>query len=247
MLKEKQTKPLSGILEISAFVTFGLIVFLCGLSLSLKLPFFALLAQIKESYFFPFVNSAIVGDINGVSFHIYVCGAIGLFSLLAIFIRFISVYRQRRPFSFKDHSQLIPQITCIVLIWLVILQTINRVQLFRKELKLFGGQSIEAKQSFIHLPYEFANYSVGQLSGRHRCGFITDMDITRDPDMPRYRQLAYFLFPTIDIRDVYKDRPIDCMVISRKNAAQHIPEGFEIKGVFNPSNILAVKKNPHDI
>jgi len=245
MPKEKQTIPLAGFLEISAFVAFGLAVFLLGLSFSLQIPLPTLLSQIKESYVFPYVNSATVDEIKGVPLHYYVYSFTIFISLSALFICFLFSHRQNKPFSFKEHGRLFPQITTVMLICLASIQTVNRAQIFYAEINVFSGLSTKAKEAFIHPAHDFAQYCVDVLPGRHRCEFITDVDLTINRYLFYQRQLAYFLFPVIDIRDIYYDKPVDCLIIVKKNADQNVPQGFEIRGLLDSHHVIAVRKDSY--
>jgi hypothetical protein len=228
------------------YVTVGLLALLFFLSWNLKIPLFSLLSQINDSYLFLNKNTVKVGNVGGINFHVYVYKGVILLSGLALIKEIFVSYHRKTRFSFKTNCLLLPHITFMVLLWLVLLQTVNRTQVFIREFKLFAGKPLETNQAFMHTwVFDFAHYSQAIFPGQHRCKLETDKNLNADPFMFQHRQLAYFLYPTIDLRDACPDRPVDCLIIWKQDAVHKVPEGFEIKAAMDLEHVLAVKK-PND-
>ena len=101
-------------------------------------------------------------------------------------------------------------------------------------------QVVNSPQNF---PYTCAQYCKSMSPKRHRGLFLTDLDLTKGDYMLWHRKLAYYLYPTIDIR-IDQKSPIDSIILFYKKDSQKvIPEGFQVIGALTSDCFFAVKKD----
>jgi len=217
-------------------------IFILSLSLQLDISIITLLSKIIKSYYFPFIHSAKIGSIANRSFHIYAYGCL-VFMILTNFLVQFFLNRSKRRVSGSFYHMI--TMICFTFAFLIIsLQTVNHWEIFALERNLFAHKSVDEKNKFIQKePYRVASYFKKIYSGKHRGKFITDMDILREPHMGKHRKFSYYLYPTIDIRNINTHFPVDCIVFfSKKNAEKYIPDDFILQGAYDSSNVLAVNK-----
>ena len=217
------------------------------LSFSLRTAFFPLTNQIIRCYRFPFVNSNTVGEIDGINLNLYLFG----FCFFAGSVLVLWRYAKNRFLHLKGllaSLKIYPMVGLVVLGCAAGMQTLNHVSIFANEWALFQGKSEEEKLSFIHKgPYGFALFCKSLVDDDCRGIFETDLNINRDPGMEKHRKLAYFLYPEIDIRHIGLERPTECLIVFRKkDPLGAIPADFRLKGIFNETCLLAVRKNGND-
>lgn len=141
------------------------------------------------------------------------------------------------------HSTALPLVFTLFFLF-TILQTIGLVNDAQKEFRIYAGKSIEEKYVAItgKQIYLFVRYCRQTLPGFHNARLLTDMDLSKDPGMITHRVLAYFLYP-IDIRNI-RNGPVDSLILfANRNAIANVPEDFEIRGIFDQSSVVAVKRN----
>ena len=200
-----------------------------------------IIQTIKQGYDFPFILSYPAGKVGGVHIH--------LFFMLVVFATAIVVIVINKVFCKKKLLDLntyhcIPAISLIYLAVLILLQLTNNIQNFRKEYHTFADKTQHEKLVIHHKrPYEFAQFCRNYLSGQFKGGLITDIDINREPYMEEHRILAYFLFPTVDIRDIHTDKARHCLVVYRKkDPYAFIPADYKIVAEFDSESLLAIKR-----
>ncbi len=149
----------------------------------------------------------------------------------------------------RGDFQLVPTLKHLMFLFLVLViafQTINQAKYFMTIFDKYHGKTIEERrQPLLREISRFAQYCQEKLPGRHNAQFLSDLDLSNDPGMFIHRVLAYYLYP-IDIRDI-RQWPKDSLIIFyKKEAAQHIPEGYKLLGQTNEYNAVAIKsgENP---
>jgi hypothetical protein len=229
-------------LRIFIIVELLLGAYLIMLAVLFKTPIPDIKQQLLDGYRFPYTNSCTVGDLVGMHIHLH------LIIVMLVFLTFYSLgQRLPRP-SFPTRLPSIPELllTAGLALWasLIFLQTINHAHIFANERRIFSGKSVSEKQRFIHKqPYVFAQYCRRRFPGRHKGFLRTDLDPQDEPFATQHRKLVYFLFPDIDIRNIYVDAAYDCLIFyDEETRPGSIPPGFKIKGVFDARHVIAVKE-----
>ncbi|MFA5261106.1 MAG: hypothetical protein WC450_07770 [Candidatus Omnitrophota bacterium] len=198
--------------------------------------------QLMAGYHFPYTNSCTVGNLLGINIHLHIIIFILIF--LLTYVLWQRLFTPSSPPPFDSTLRMLPTAGLALSVFLMTIQTVNHVNIFTNERRLFSGKSVSDKQRFIHKqPYEFAQYCRRQFPGRHKGFLRTDLDPHNEPFATQHRKLAYFLFPDIDIRHAYLDTAYDCLIFyEEKNGTASIPPGFKIKGMFDNQHFLAVKE-----
>lgn len=196
-----------------------------------------LIPQYVGGFYIPHYNSCLSRNIGKININSYFYLII-FFSVLTLVLF--------RNFLWKSHPHLKPtdeiqRIIIIVLGGMMIFQTMNQIQYFAAKFNTYHGKNIEARLfSPLKETYDFARYCQQKLPGRYNAELITDIDTSKDPGMFTHRALAYYLYP-IDIRNIRKG-PQNCLIgFKKRDAATHIPQGYEIIGSTNKDNILAIR------
>lgn len=80
-----------------------------------------------------------------------------------------------------------------------------------------------------------------------RATFVSGWDLRRDPFMGSQRALAYYLFPEVDIRDIYREQPVEMILIyPLKDPDRHIGPDFTPVCTLGPRGLVAVKQRGPD-
>ncbi|MCR4336957.1 MAG: hypothetical protein NUV91_04040 [Candidatus Omnitrophica bacterium] len=140
-------------------------------------------------------------------------------------------------------SKIIFNVTLSGLLFVTTLQTIGIQSYEMRILNPLGNKSIEEKYRVLMKGlYQSAKEIRTQLnSSPYQCQFLTDMDLSKDPGMYYQRFLAYTLYP-IDIREIRKSEPQNCLIIFEKeNARNFIPPDYRVLEEFDDANIVAIK------
>lgn len=196
-----------------------------------------LIAQFLNGFYIPHYNFYPVGKIAG--WNIMLCVYILIFLSAATFVILKIIFWKSR-----DDFQLAPTIKHLMFLFLVLViafQTMSQARYFMAIFGKYQGKKIEdRRQPLLREISRFAQYCQEKLPGRHNAQFLSDLDLSNDPGMFIHRALAYYLYP-IDIRDI-REGPKDSLIIfHKKEAVQHIPEGYKLLGQINEYNAVAIK------
>lgn len=204
-----------------------------------------LIAQFLNGFYIPHHNFCPVGKIAGWNIMLCVYTLIFLSAATLVILK-IPVYCRNKIISWKsrDDFQLAPTIKHLMSLFLVLViafQTMNQAIYFIALHQKYHGKTIEKKrQPLLKEISRCAQYYQEKLPGRHNAQFLSDLDISKDPGMFIHRALAYYLYP-IDIRGI-REGPKDSLIIFyKKEAGQHIPEGYKLIEQINEYNAVAIK------
>ena len=239
----------------TAFSLFATITFSAAISLGLalailsqtsKLSISKLLSQIQGSYYFPYINSSRVGEVGFLSFHVLLYCVIAGTMLMVLIRKFF--LKSEHPLRSIPFYRIGWYAGLFFFCFLLTIQSANFQKRFMKDVRTFRGKTIHEKYQIIHLaPYKIADFFKRDFPGRRRGRLVTDMDISREPFMWGHRVAAYHLYPTIDIRDINPEKPVDCLfVFQKKDPRESVPESFFIWKIYDDQNILAIKKGKLD-
>jgi hypothetical protein len=211
-----------------------------------QMPFNAFLAEAWRCFYYPQYNLCYLGPLAGVNVHIHAAFVIVSASIALIVLRrFLPAAERMAPSIMAS---------LVVLVLLGAVQSIQFMRLFALNHELFAGKTLEQKHAFMFGDlYEFPLFCKEQLPGSHQAELVTGMDQLSTAGLHDQFVLMYYLYP---IRIPYNPRqtfetgvlpqapaPSDSVILFRKNdAAQHIPDGFTIAGVWDDRNAVAVKK-----
>ena len=167
-----------------------------------------------------------------------------LVSTFLVFFLFKKALANMNPsITFLSFADIAFKMSVIVFLIGLGLQTVNQIKFLPREFQKYHGTLYhERLPSRFRKPYQFAMLCHRYFPGQHTGEFITDFDLTKDPDMVTHRILAYYLYPVIDIRD--RRAPLyDCVVIFKKKQPRaYVPEGFEVLFEFDQESLLAVRR-----
>ena len=123
------------------------------------------------------------------------------------------------------------------------LQTLGLGSFFKNEFKHFHHQSLFQRNALLlNETYFFTEACRKKFPGYHRAQLVTDMDMTRAPEMYLHRVISYHLYP-IDLRS-RQDVPIEAIVAFHKSHARDfLPENFQILVYWDDNNLLAIRKD----
>lgn len=133
-----------------------------------------------------------------------------------------------------------------IFLFINFIQIGGHFQYFSQEFQAaYNKTEIEKKTILMGASYIFAKECQKVLSTEKLpANLITDLDLSKGIGMTAQRQLAYYLYPKVNLRSHnQKENPIYLVYFFKKNAEQYIPSDYKIKYKYNKHNMLAIKKN----
>ncbi len=167
---------------------------------------------------------------------------IGVFSATFGAAIFTRIFGGRAPQYFADLSPLghFRHVVAVVLVVLNIFQIISIQRHWQESASIFNTGNRYEATSYAR-PKRIAEAFRQAVKDRPLSAeFVTDMDISHDPGMLEHRSLAFFLYP-VDIRNIYDANRDAWIAYQKKNAAETVPEGYQIIYQYDERNLIAVK------
>lgn len=241
-----QSRSASIFPALALFAFVGVSALVASLALLLYRTPLGILKEIFSSYQLYQIFFCQVGSVGPWHFHILFYT---FFAILSWILYFLASFR---PTMFHKDKQavsptrLISHLALLLASLIFIMQAFHHLHIFGNEHKFFAGRSLDEKLTIVHegTPYLYAKLVHQTLPyGKFRGVFISDGNLGTEPLMGEHRRLAYFLYPTVDIRNVRPSDAVDCLIYYRKNnAREFVPDNFVIIGDYGSEFLLAIDR-----
>ena len=205
------------------------------------MTFLSSLYLLTHHFYHPHYNGFPAGKINGISINAYVYLLIIISAGTVYFLNrlIIKIGKAKNSVSFLFILRICAFVACILT---VVLQTIQQEKYFGSLRRQYTNKTTEEKNEYYFGDtYRFAMFCRGLVKGRHGAQLRTDFDPSKTLEP---HALAYYLYPALNV--AFKDTgSIYYLVVFEKaNPFDDVPDNFQIIGIFDPHNLLAVKKQP---
>ncbi len=122
-------------------------------------------------------------------------------------------------------------------------QFVGRAVSLKKDIQKrdYLSKNSSVEKVIFGFPYSFAIEAKKHLPKTCKAAIISDSNFSDDLSMTNHRILIYFMLP-VNIRSHEKNDNPDCVILfMKKNAKEHIPEGYLIKYQYDENNLVALR------
>ncbi|MCA9401088.1 MAG: hypothetical protein KC713_05640 [Candidatus Omnitrophica bacterium] len=221
------------------YVTFYFVVFMLMATVGHEQPFNVLIKDVLLNAYRPHSNIILLNtwyqDLNLTVTFLILWGS--ACASICFHIIFSKLKKERSCFY-----QGVLSASLFLFMYFSIIQTISIGTYIKVKNIVLAQRTVdEKKQIFFQEGALLAEDIHLRLPGSYQAEMLTDMNVLKDPGMYLHRATAYLLYP-IDIRNIHSGPTEVLVMFKKKNAADFVPEDYEIIKFVDENNLIAVKK-----